>query len=516
MVAIMLIAIVLRLAFFVGLVGGDPQDDGVYYGNALTLYNNGPHYLRQYRDLPADFIPNPIDQFNVRPMVTFPIAASFAVFGPGEFPAVLWSLFCSLVSVFVAYRLGRLLHGPTVGHLAALLCAFYPLEVINGTRILSDAPVGMFCAISLWLLLEGTERHRPMLAVTAGMAGAGAYLANGRGLLMVTTLTVCAIFIAARRDGGWRTPLLYIAGFAVVFSIEALAYLWATGDPLLNYHIHDGASRFKYLNEPVSSLSWGWLTIQYTNGVPFEITRTVLLLNQRATNQFGLFFYLFAVSVLFSLVRGVNRLLIVIVVALFVYLDFGPVRLSVDWAQPQLIYMMVFKQERFLLMLTAPFLVLAAYFLHAVALRSRPIAAVVVALLVVSSLAAIARTRHYYRAGLDDLRTLAVGVGDNPHQLFVGDYWAILHLRIFLGHRPTNLAVLTPQTTVEQLQHACVILGGSRGVELNADYVETTLPAFAREILRSGVAPAGWLLVREVAGERSAQRLHNVKLYCVT
>jgi 4-amino-4-deoxy-L-arabinose transferase-like glycosyltransferase len=510
----MLIAIVLRLVFFVGLASGDPQDDGVYYGNALALYHNGPEYLRQYRNLPPDFVANPIDQFNVRPMITYPIAASFAIFGPGEITATLWSFLCSLVSVLVSYRLGRLLHGPTVGCLAALLCAFYPLEVINGTRMLSDAPVGMFCSLSLLLLLESRKQRRPILAGAAGVAVAGAYLANGRGLLMFMTLAGCAALMAARQEGGWRMPLLYIAGFVAVFAVEALVYFKATGDPLLSYHIQGGASHFKYLHEPVSSLRWGWLDIEYTNGRPFELTRTVFLMDGRPTSQFGLFFYLFTVSALFCLVRRVDLLLVAIVIGLFAYLDFGPVRLSADWGQRQLTYMMVFKQERFLLMLTGPMMVLAAYFLYSVALRNRWLAIVLVAVLGVTSLGAIGRTRMYYRHGLDDLRSVAADVRANPQQLFAGDYWAILHLQIFLRHRPLNLAVLNTQTTLEQVQHACVILGGSRGVELNADYVEGTLPEFARKILQSGVAPPGWTLVRTVAGERSAQRMHDLSLYC--
>src|SRR5687767_9054499 len=169
---ILSLAIALRLVFFVGLVSGDPQDDGVYYGNALSLAADGPRYLDRYRNLPADFLANPIDQFNVRPMITYPIALSFLLFGSGEVPASGWGFFCSLLSVFVVYRLGTVLHDRTVGLLAALLCAFYPIEVINGTRILSDVQVGLFSSISLLLLVEGTRRHTVTAFALAGAAAA--------------------------------------------------------------------------------------------------------------------------------------------------------------------------------------------------------------------------------------------------------------------------------------------------------------------------------------------------------
>src|SRR6266508_2951413 len=93
--AILLLAALIRVIFFVGLVSGDPQDDGVYYGHALALYQQGPTGLERFRHLPPDFLPNPVDQFDVRPMVTYPIAAAFAAFGPGEVAATLWTFACS-------------------------------------------------------------------------------------------------------------------------------------------------------------------------------------------------------------------------------------------------------------------------------------------------------------------------------------------------------------------------------------------------------------------------------------
>jgi hypothetical protein len=59
------------------------------------------------------------------------------------------------------------------------------------------------------------------------------------------------------------------------------------------------------------------------------------------------------------------------------------------------------------------------------------------------------------------------------------------------------------------------MLGGSRGVELLADYVESSLPAFARQILETGIVPRNWTLVKEIKGERNPQRLRDFRIYCV-
>ena len=114
-------------------------------------------------------------------MITYPIAASFALFGTGEVSASAWALLCSVLSVLVVYRLGTVLHDRTVGLIAALLCAFYPLEVINGTRILSDVQVGLFASIALLLFVEAMRRGTVAMFALSGAATACAYLANARG-----------------------------------------------------------------------------------------------------------------------------------------------------------------------------------------------------------------------------------------------------------------------------------------------------------------------------------------------
>jgi hypothetical protein len=513
--AILAVAILLRLLFFVGLAAGDPQDDGVYYGNALALYNEGPRYLDLYRHVRADFLANPIDQFNVRPMVTFPIALLFALVGPGEAAAASWGFVCSLLSVGVVYRLGYVLHGRTVGLVAALLCAIYPLEIINSTRILSDVQVGLFSSLSLLFFVEASRRRRPSICVFSGAAAAAAYLANGRGLLFFVALLGVALVMVGLRRVRPRTPMLMLAGFLAVFSLEAIVYLTFTGDPLLSYHIQSGASRFKYLHEPVSSFSWGPLHIDYTNGAPLEVLRHVFLLDAGPTNQFGYFFYFFSAAVLFSVARRQNLLLATLAVGLFLYLEFGPLGFSVDTSNGEMHYRMVFKQLRFLLMLTAPLMVMAACLLVAIG-RKQPVTALILVVgLASTSLTAVAQSRDHYRSGLSDLRAAAAEVQSNPQRPYFGDLWAVLHLKMFTRYQTSNLAILDAGTNLDGVKGACLVLGGSRGVELLAAYVESTLPAFARAVLENGAAPAGWVLVKEIKGEPSPQRQHDLKIYCI-
>jgi Dolichyl-phosphate-mannose-protein mannosyltransferase len=512
---VLLLAIVLRSVFFVGLVSGDPQDDGIYYGNALSLRNEGPEYLERYKNLPADFLANPIDQFNVRPMITYPIAASFALFGTGEVSASAWAFLCSVLSVLVVYRLGTVQHDRTVGLIAALLCAFYPLEVINGTRILSDVQVGLFASISLLLFVEAMRRRAVVMFALSGAATAGAYLANGRGLLVLVAIAGCGLVMAALRKTRWDAPLWILAGFVAGFSVEAFAYWIATGDPLLSYHIQSGANRFKYLHESVTAFRWHALEVRYTNGRPLELFRSALGLGSGPTNHFGLFFYLFGASVLYSLWRRRNLLLVAVAFGLLAYLEFGAVGVELDRSQRIIRYLMVYKQERFLMMVTAPLVVLAAYFLREVGRRNTTAVVLVLMAMFATSLTATSRTRKYYRAGLADLRAVSADIRTNPGHLYWGDLWAVLHVRIFTRGAAQNLRVLDSQTTADQVSGACVILGGSRGAELLAGYVESTLPAFAHKVLATGETPENWVLVKRIPGARSPQQSHDLVVYCV-
>jgi hypothetical protein len=176
---------------------------------------------------------------------------------------------------------------------------------------------------------------------------------------------------------------------------------------------------------------------------------------------------------------------------------------------------MIFKQERFLLMLTGPLVVLAAGFLHAIGRRSLTAAVVIVVALFATSIGAIERTWQYYRSGLHDLRSVASLVRSYPTRVFYGDPWAVEHVRIFTRYEAGNLRILDARTTQDELRHACVMLGGSRGVELLAEYVESTLPAFARQVLGSGIAPPEWALVGVIEGGRNAQRRHDLEVYCL-
>lgn len=523
---ILLVALAVRLWNFVGLASGDPQDDGIYYGNALTLAREGPVYLDRLRLRPSDGLYNPVAQFDVRPLVTFPIAAAFVLFGPGELAAVAWPLACSLATVLLAYLLGRDVADRPTGLLAALVSATSPLDVVTGTRILSDAPLGATTALAVWLLCTSVSRARPVAWwVAAGAAAGAGCLANGRGFVIAAAVIGVSVLLAWRRrsphgGGVWPTrvlpaaPLWCAAGLAVVLAAEAGAYAATTGDPWQNLRIHAGAARFKYRYETVETVALGPVRVHVTNGTPFQLTATALG-NAATMLPLGWVFPAALASLTWCLARRQHMPLVVFAVALFAYFEFGAVAVGVDVEARRLDYFLVFKQTRFLVALSAVVAVLIGAAGRALALRRPWVAVAAGVALVVTSLSAAAQGRDHYRSGVADLRAAMTFVAAYPERLIFTDPWAASHLQVFSRHRLTAVRNFTPAATEADLRGGCVLVGGSRGVELLAAYVESTLPPSVRAFVDAeSTPPPGWEVAFHVPGPRWAMRFRDLRIYC--
>jgi hypothetical protein len=131
-----------------------------------------------------------------------------------------------------------------------------------------------------------------------------------------------------------------------------------------------------------------------------------------------------------------------------------------------------------------------------------------------SSLHAAAQTSKYYRGGLEDLRELSDLILKEPTRTFWGDLWMVEHVKIFSRYKAANIAVVTAAESAATMQNACLVVGGSRGVELLSDYVLSTLPEFAKDAWQRESGPREATLVWRRIGYRNGQRLHDMRVYC--
>jgi cellulose biosynthesis protein BcsQ/4-amino-4-deoxy-L-arabinose transferase-like glycosyltransferase len=145
---------ILALAAFVRLwqidAVGFNTDEAVYTGQAAALVN-AP-------DLTPFF---PV--FRAHPLLfQFTLAGVFSVTGVSDVAARIVSAAIGVLTVFIVFRLGRLLYTRTVGLIAALLMAVMPYHVVVTRQVLLDGPMTLFATLALYTVAK--------YAITGGRA----------------------------------------------------------------------------------------------------------------------------------------------------------------------------------------------------------------------------------------------------------------------------------------------------------------------------------------------------------
>ena len=206
LIAIVALALGLRLTFFMGVTGVD----NVIYLNVAHSIARGTHVYAV-----EDFVP-----FHVgRLTMVLPLALSLRLTGPSELSVAAWPLLCSLGNVALGFLFGRRLGGTSAGLVTALGVAAYPLDALYATTPLPDTAVAFFCGLAMLCFLDAGERDGRAALLRYAAAGAAlgvAYYARNNALVM---LVVFAAWLAWQRRWPGRellgTPLGLIAVLAV-------------------------------------------------------------------------------------------------------------------------------------------------------------------------------------------------------------------------------------------------------------------------------------------------------------
>ena len=137
---------VLAIAAFVRLwqldAVGFNTDEAVYSGQAAALAND-PNL--------TPFFPI----FRAHPLLfQFALADVFSLTGVSALNARIVSAAAGVLTVYVVYRLGRLLYDRPVGLIAALLLALMPYHVIVTRQVLLDGPMTLFATLALYTVAK--------------------------------------------------------------------------------------------------------------------------------------------------------------------------------------------------------------------------------------------------------------------------------------------------------------------------------------------------------------------------
>jgi 4-amino-4-deoxy-L-arabinose transferase-like glycosyltransferase len=212
---LLLLAVVLRVTFFVGLIG---WDDVEYRESSARL-------------LAGDLVPRSL--FGLRWGLTLPLAAVQAVGGGGERVTALVPLAYSLVAILLAFALGRRLAGERAGLVAAAVVTVLPLDVLAASDLHADLAASVFLALAMYLALRGerTERRAPAWFALAGVSLAVATLTKESSIALAAVLLVWGV----RRRWPRAAAAAVAAGFAVVVAVDTAWLAWVTGDWLYRF-----------------------------------------------------------------------------------------------------------------------------------------------------------------------------------------------------------------------------------------------------------------------------------------
>jgi hypothetical protein len=266
--------------------------------------------------------------------VFIPVALSYAFLGVGTLSTYLWPILLSAAELALTIWLGVRWFGFGTGVAAGAILAFFPLDVMQAGFLLPDGPMAALLTASaaLWILTKAASGNRSrVLLFLSGLCIAAATVTR-------TYAALLAVFfigdtIARHRR---RSDLLWAAFGALALSLPLAAlYQMEAGDALYPLRVVAAAYGSVLAPEPAALIYY-----------PSHFWHPEA--------DLGLYPWVFAAAILFSLLRPERRRLLLLLWAIpfILYLEFGTMSLST--------FAPVFKRARFLTVIGPPLSLLAA------------------------------------------------------------------------------------------------------------------------------------------------------------
>ena len=247
--AVVLAALVVRLAWLDSV--GFNSDEAVYAGQAASIA--GDDALFPYFPI-----------FRAHPLLFQTTLSLVYQFGTSDIVGRYVAVAFGIATVVLTYYLGRLLYGPWVGGLAALVIALMPYQVVVTRQVLLDGPLVAFSTLALLLVAKYAQSRNDAWLVAAGAALGLACLVKETGALLVGSVYS---FLALAQHLGTRvrTALLALGAWFVVFVPYpvslSLAERESTGQNFLAWQLFRRPNHTWtfYFQEVPPALGWGVL-----------------------------------------------------------------------------------------------------------------------------------------------------------------------------------------------------------------------------------------------------------------
>ena len=146
--------------------------------------------------------------FRAHPLLFQFVLALIFHFGVSDFAGRLTAVVVSSFTIYVVYRLGKLLYGQQAGLLAALFLALMPYHIVVSRQVLLDGPLVLCSTITLYMLARFAMTERPMWLYSAGAGMGLTVLAKETAIILVGAIYA---FLALSREIRLRVLDIVIA-----------------------------------------------------------------------------------------------------------------------------------------------------------------------------------------------------------------------------------------------------------------------------------------------------------------
>lgn len=343
LLGILAIALLVRVACFQGMVG---LYDDVGYAEFAHQMATGT-----YEPPP----PTNYGTFGLRWGIVAPTALAYRLFGINDVSIALYPLLCSLAGIVLLYLFGRRLFDERTGLLAALLLAFFPLDIQYATRLWPDLPFSLLGWTAVYLFLrvdpDGTGAAWDRLAgpFLVGLVLGLSYLTKSTGVFFLLLVGLMSLWrMGERRRILWRYAFVLV-GFFLVWGAETGYYAMAAGNPFYKAFVIETG----YNLHPTFSGAF-YKGARLVSRLTYEFVVMLLI----SFLSFGLYYWLVLIGAVYLLVRRDRASYFPLFLLLFMYLLLNFWSTSFKSYEP----MRIFARNTFPMTLPA-LLVVARFFL---------------------------------------------------------------------------------------------------------------------------------------------------------
>jgi len=132
----------------------------------IDLSPDEAHYWEWSRRLDLSY-------YSKGPMIAYLIAISTLIFGDNPFGVRILAVFCSFLSSFFVYKIGKKLFDEKTGYISGILFQLIPLFSTFGVIFTIDSPFILFWIVSMYLFILATEGKRYYWLVLGVFIGLG-------------------------------------------------------------------------------------------------------------------------------------------------------------------------------------------------------------------------------------------------------------------------------------------------------------------------------------------------------